>query len=554
MGDIQDRPNLGRSSSAAPPGRRVERRLEAWMRSERQQPGFAGGPALTELPLPSPKLLAAIAVTAISATFFVVALPHVGDMWAALARAEAARAGVGLNYWFGWYSGGTAPGAYSVLSPMLSALVGTPALLAISTVAAVTLAYFAVRGMRRPYAALLVITIVASANLWSGRVPFALGCAIGLLAVLAMQSGRRYLAALAGIATVLASPVAGAFLILGAASAALATSKQRSATVMCAAASGLALIGIGLWYGTPGPEGLSAGAAIGGAIMLVAMLLAQPSRAMTTLIIISVAAIPILAIVPNGMGSNIERLVYIVAPVGVAATSRARPAITAIAIIPALIYGLVATATDLAIAYAPNSQLSYYTGLQHELGNLQGQLAGHRLEVVSNGTHAAAYVLLSQAALARGYETQADAAYDAVLSNPKELTSATYDTWLAQNAVAYVAVDRTPLTHTPEYNLVIKDHPAYLNEIWADQHWSLYRVEQPMPIVSSPARYISSTQGQLVLRVDRAESVFLRLRYSRLLKAIGPEALPNATMTPTPAGWTELHTFGPGTYLLHGAA
>jgi hypothetical protein len=526
------------------------------MKADRR-PGFAGGPGghdVNALTLPSPKVLAAIAVTAISATMFVVALPHVGDMWAALARAEAARAGVGLSYWFGWYSGGTAPGAYSVLTPMLSAVVGSPGLLAISTVAAVVLAYYAVRGMRRPYAALLVVTIVASANLWSGRVPFALGCAIGLVAVLAMQSGRRYIAALAGIATVLASPVAGAFLILGAASAALATNKQRSSTVMCAAATGLALIGIGLWYGTPGPEGLSAGAAVGGAIMLVVMLLAQPSRAMTTLIIISTAAIPILAIVPNGMGSNIERLVYIIAPVGVAATSRARPAVTAIAIIPAMIYGLVATATDLAIAYAPNSQLSYYTGLQHELSNLHGSLAGHRLEVVSNGTHAAAYVLLNQAALARGYETQADAAYDAVLANPHELNATTYRTWLSQNAVSYVAVDRTPLTHTPEYNLVLKNQPSYLSVVWADAHWTLYRVQQPTPIVSSPATYVSSNQGQMVLHVDRAESVLLRLRWSRLLTATGPTALQPADVTSTPSGWTMLQTFGPGTYVLHGAA
>jgi hypothetical protein len=553
MGDGQNRPvQDGRSSSAAP-GRQVERRLDYGVKADRR-PGLAGGPEFNVLALPSPKLLAAIAFTAISATMFVVELPHVGDMWAALARADAAKAGVGLSYWFSWYSGGTAPGAYSVLSPMLSAVIGTPALLAISTVAAVALAYFAVRGMRRPYTAVLVVTIVASANLWSGRVPFALGCAIGLVAVLAMQSNRRYIAALAGIATVLASPVAGAFLALGAASAALATSRHRVTTVICAAASGLTLVGIGLWYGTPGPEGLSAGAACGGAAVVLAMLLAKPSRAMVTLIVISAAAIPIIVIVPNGMGSNILRLFYIVVPVGVAATSRARASVTAIAIIPAVIYGLVATATDLAVAYAPNSQLSYYTGLQGELGNLQGTLGGHRLEVVSNGTHAPAYVLLNQAALARGYETQADDAYDAVLANSHELNATTYHAWLAENAVAYVAVDRTPLTQTPEYNLVIKNQPRYLSEVWADEHWTLYRVQQPTPIVSSPAQYVSSTQGQLVLHVDRAESVLLRLRWSRLLTATGPDALPSAHLTSTPTGWTTLQTFGPGTYVLHGAA
>ena len=60
--------------------------------------------------------------------------PTLGDLQAAIAREEAARSGVGLGYWFGWY-GGVSPGSYSLLVPALSALTGSLALLAIATLA-----------------------------------------------------------------------------------------------------------------------------------------------------------------------------------------------------------------------------------------------------------------------------------------------------------------------------------------------------------------------------------------------------------------------------------
>ena len=66
----------------------------------------------------------ATAVVAVGGLLFVLIAPGVGDMWAALARAQAARDGVTLGYWFSWYSGAHPPGGYSVIVPWLSALLG----------------------------------------------------------------------------------------------------------------------------------------------------------------------------------------------------------------------------------------------------------------------------------------------------------------------------------------------------------------------------------------------------------------------------------------------
>ena len=495
---------------------------------------------------------AALALTVISSAVFIAMPPRVGDLWAAMARQAAARAGVGLSYWFSWYAGGSAPGSYSVLTPWLSAAIGAPLLAGLSTVATVGLTHRAVRGTAHAHAALWVVTIVAAANLWSGRVPFAVASTTGLLAILAMRSGRRWSAAGAGVLTILFSPLAGAFLVLGAGSAAVAVAKYRGASIVCTAASGATLIAVGVWFGMPGAMGFSVWAALASSALLACMLLARPSRAVTLAIIVTAAAIPVAAVVPNGVGSNILRLIYLVLPAGVVATSRARKRIVAIAVLPALAYCLSATIRDLTIAAAPNSQPAYYTALKTELTGRGSELTNHRLEVVANGTHAAAYELLDQATLARGYETQADNALDRVLNTPAQMTADAYRQWLGANAVAFVALDRAPLQRSAEFTIITREHPAYLQPVWSDAHWQLYRVADATQIVPNPAQFVSSDQAHLVVSMAGPATVVLRVHWSHLLTVDRPPGGPPAQLQATPDGWTQLTVIAAGTYTMHG--
>jgi hypothetical protein len=476
----------------------------------------------------------------------------VGDLWAALARQEAARAGVGLSYWFGWYAGGTAPGSYSVLTPLLSAAVGAYLLAGASTIAVVGLTYRVVRGTRHPQAALWVVTVAAGANLWSGRVAFVVGCALGLAALLAMQSGRRVQGALAGIATVLMSPLAGAFLLLTAVSVAITNPGRRVAGLTCSVTTVVTLVGVAFWYGAPGPEGFTIAAAVASATLLGLMLLARPSRPVALAIGLSLTLIPLLVLVPNGMGSNVLRWIYAVLPVAVAATARSRRWLTAVAVVPALAYCVSATVLDLSIAAAPNSQPSYYTGLKQELSGLSAPLMNHRLEVVSDGTHAAAYALLDQAALARGYETQADNALDPIFTDPQALTASTYQMWLSANAVAVIAVDRAPLRRTAEFELITNSRPPYLHLVWSTKDWTVYQVAAATPIVPRPAELVSATQADLTLLVSRPMTVTLRLRWSKLLTADGPPGATAADIDATTEGWTRFTALAAGTYVLRG--
>src|SRR5580693_4273735 len=121
----------------------------------------------------------------------------------------------GLMLWdSGWY-GGNFPLGYSVLFPVIGAVLG----IKVASVAAAVLAtwafdrtvtaYFGSRPLGTWYFAvstLLPVTI--------GQLPFLTGEAFGLSAILAVQRGRRPLAVVLGLLAALCSPLAAAFLAM----------------------------------------------------------------------------------------------------------------------------------------------------------------------------------------------------------------------------------------------------------------------------------------------------------------------------------------------------
>src|SRR5206468_3296907 len=99
---------------------------------------------------------------------------------------SAAAHGVGLTYWFAWFGGAATPGAYSVLAPQLSRVVGVQVLGALSTVAITPLTWVALRRAPHPWAAAWAATLFGAASLWCGRIPFATGTALAVGAAAAL--------------------------------------------------------------------------------------------------------------------------------------------------------------------------------------------------------------------------------------------------------------------------------------------------------------------------------------------------------------------------------
>jgi hypothetical protein len=494
-----------------------------------------GGRRLTE---------AAPLFTLAAATAFLITRPPVGDFWAAQARRSAAMHGVGLHYWFSWF-GGTIPGHYSVISTFVSRFVDAGVLGAVATAAIPPLCHRLLRGTPHRLLATWLAAIAAAFSLWSGRVPFAFGSALMLLALLAVRGDRRWLAAALGAVTALTSPVSGAFLALGVSGAIIHEPRRRAAALATAGAAGASLLAVAIYFGSPGPEGFPLSHAPWTVLALVGMLLARPPAYIRTVVAISLAALPLIVFVPNGMGTNFERFAWICLPVAVAATAQARYWLIVGATGFAVTVGAIGTIHDVFVAAQPMSELSYYNSLIAELDRTPG-LADYRVEVVPDGTHVAAYALLNHASLARGYETQSDNELNAILSS-KSLNATSYKIWLDNNAVGYVAIDQKTLRSGPEDRLVRSGRLPYLHLAWSDSRWRLYRVWAATPIVAEPAHIVAADQAQLTISTPRAGTLALRVRWSRFLTVSGPGS---AQVTSDGQGWTTLAVAKPGRYVV----
>lgn len=510
-------------------------------------------PALS--PKRSPWLLTLPAAVIVNAVAFLIIRPGVNDLWAARARAHAADHGVGLTYWFSWFGGGSTPGSYSVLTPYLSALLTAELVGALAAVAITPLCAVLLKDTRHPIAGVAMASVAAGINLWSGRIPFILGCAIAVGALLAVQAQRRVSAVILTLLSVFASPVSGAFLALGVVGSFIETRSHRLISAITLGAVGVGLGVVALAFGTPGPEHFSYPLFAETVAGLLLFLVARPPAYLRTVIHLSLLTAVVLVIVPNGMGSNFARLAWFCVPVAVVATSSRRLWIALLATVPIVMLGADGTVSDLRNASQRVSKTSYYTPLAAELDRLEG-LANYRLEIVTHKAHAAYDALLDHAMLARGWETQEDNALNKTLLNT-DLDATSYKVWLDNNSVGYVAMP-SKRDKSPEYSLVGAGALPYLTEVWHSDDWRLYRVADPTPIVAPPQNVLDYSQSHLTIRVPCACTFNVRVRWSKFLRAdIAPAATgasaPAAVVLDDGYGYTSVTTSSPGDYVLHGS-
>jgi len=490
---------------------------------------------------------------------FLIVRPDVNDLWAARARASAAAHGVGLTYWFAWFGGGATPGNYSVLTPYLSALVSAEVVGAVSAVAVTIGCQVLVRGTQHARAAALLGALVAGINLWSGRIPFLLGGAFAIGALIAVRSRRTWIAAALAVLTVTASPVPAAFLALGLAALAFVDVSYRRVCLIVGGISMGALLLVAITFGTPGPEPFSFALLVETVLWLAVMLVAKPAPAVRVAVVLAIVSALAIFLVPNGMGSNLSRVAWFCLPVAVVATSRLRTWLAILVVAASVAAGASRTVSDLSQARQPMASAAYYLPLAEELDGLT-TLSNYRVEVVTNSAHAAYDALLGHAMLARGWETQEDTALNKPLVDPT-LNAISYRVWLENNAVGFVALPRTSGEHYPEYKLVSAGKLPFLTEIWQSPDWRLFKVSHPSPVVGTPAHLVKHTQSRLTLTVPCACQFNVRVRYSRFLHAfVPPPAGAAKNATPTEAeveddgtGWTLITTDVAGTYFLQGS-
>ncbi len=437
--------------------------------------------------------------------------PRTGDL-----VAQEYRASIGPVLWNnGWYSGHHVP-AYSLTFPALASLLGPRLVGALSTVVA-TFAFGRLVG--RVPGAWLAGTWLAfgmTTQLLANRLTFALGAAVGLVALAAARraaersgpwGGAIALAAL----TSLSSPVAGVFLALAA--AAWWLSRRGVPLALLAAASVLPAALVTLLFPEGGDFPFSTSSflpALAGTLLVLALLPAGPLRRGTAL---SLLLLLVSWAVTSPMGGNAVRL----------GTLAAGPAL-ALALLPAgrrralllaapflLFWQLSAPVQNLrATRGDPTIPRSAYAGLTRFLEARPGP--PFRVEVAFTKNHWEAAMLPPGLPLARGWERQYDRKVNA-LFYADGLTSGRYGAWLEENAVRFVVVADAPLdpSAVAEAALVRRGLPG-LRRVYADRVWTVWERTGARPI--GPAAI--SVDG---FRTTGAGTV--RIRWSPWFRVVG---------------------------------
>ena len=440
------------------------------------------------------------------------------------------------------------------LVPALSLGVGSFGLLVLATLATTALGGPLSRGTAHPTLLRWCIAAAAVSNMVAGRVAFGVGAAIALAAVLAVLRGRSSPALCSWLVSGLASPLAPAFVGLATVPLLVPDGHRdpRVRGVLLGAAAGVAVpfvvFGAVGWQPFPG-HALAWAAASG-----LAAYPALRGTAQRWLLPVVAPVTLVLFLVPTGVGSNLGRFSHLVLPCLVLAWSHWRGLRLLLALLPSLCWLVQVPVHDQTVAIEEGYAAEDYAPLRRALLE-RPDLAGHRVELVDNSSHAGSHRLGPEVLLARGWENQADAEYNASITDEAAPDAADYRKWLTANAVAYVAVAAEPLVTfrtRSEIELVESGLP-YLTAVWTDANWTLYRVEDPAPIVPPPLGLVELSPARLVVEVPDTATHGLRIRPNQYLvarSADDPEV--TACLQATDDDWVTLRAPAPGRYVVEG--
>ncbi|MFF8447958.1 MFS transporter [Streptomyces leeuwenhoekii] len=463
-----------------------------------------------------------------------------GDLAAQDAWAEFVGRHPDSAYNLAWY-GGMHPVSYSVVSPYLMSVLGVRTTMMIAgTLSAglLTLVLARSRAVTRPLLPALAGLFGLLGNAVSGRVTFGLGTmfALGAVAVVFCWPYRwRYkrwakalcAAPLAALAT-MASPVAGLF--VGLVAAALFLQKRRPGAWALGLAPS-AVVALSAWlFPFSGTQPMSFGSAFLPLAYAVFVCVIVPREWVTVRITAGVYALAVLLVwvISSQIGSNITRLAMLFAgavlvaalPFTVARTRKWYALVIALA-------GFVAwigfKSVDDVIHTTPAAswarELAPLVNELQEVGAEKG-----RVEVVPARSHREASALAPYVNLARGWNRQADMERNPLFYDDT-LNSANYHEWLKRWAVHFVVLPKDEPDGDGgerERQLVQRGLP-YLEQIWGDANWQLFRVTDPAPLAEPHAVVERAEQGEWTIRVQRAGRVLVRIPYSPWLSIVDAE-------------------------------
>jgi hypothetical protein len=472
-----------------------------------------------------------VLVAGVFALVYVIVSPPSLDLAAHLLRAKLfSSEGFGIwNNW--WYDGHHVPG-YSVLFPPIAAAL-TPQLAgAIATTATAALFEPLARRHFGPDAWLGAVWFGAATatDLFTGRLTFAFGLMPAVATALALQRRAPRLACVLALLTALASPVAALF-------AALAGAAYAVGAIVDQGLSGPGLLA----RIRPARPGI--GVVLAALTPVLALTLAFPEGGYEPFTLATLWPIPAIAIVavcalPKGqwtlragvvlyalgciaayvlttpVGSNAARLAPLLGgPLAALLWFKRRNVWLVLAALPLLYLQWQAPIRDVRTsANDPSASRAYYQPLLSFLARRPGP--PFRVEIPFTQFHWEAYQVAPSFPLARGWERQLDIKYNPLFYRTR-LSPATYNAWLHENAIRFVAVSDARLDYAARAeNALLARKLPYLQLALRTRHWRVYAVRNPTPIAQGAATLSALGPNSLTLRAARPGTVLVRVHFT----------------------------------------
>jgi hypothetical protein len=463
--------------------------------------------------------VAPVAVAIAFAVVYLIWEPRTVDLAAHTFRADLF-AEEGFTIWNGqWYGGHHTP-AYSIISPPLAWLLGPPLALALAAVAAAALFPPLARGAFGEEQARwgsLWFGVATATLLFTARLPFALGVAFGLAALLALQRRRDGWAIVFAALCPLGSPVAGLFLAMAGVAFALAANGDRTKRYEGIAIAVAAFVPP-LFLSWAFPEGgwapfpFTAYLPIPAFAIACLIVLPREQRALRWGAALYGVGATVALLMETPMGGNAVRLGALFGAPVLLCALWGRPIMRRLWAVPLLAVGLAALgfwqwspAVRDVIKYIedPAAKSDYFEPLRQFLYTLPDQ---RRVEIPFTRSHWEGAEVAMNVPLARGWLRQLDTGLHPIFYKG-EISRLTYASWLADNAVRYVALPSAkPDKSSYRERALIEQGLPYLRLRWKSDDWRVYEVLLPAPIV------IPQRDANIVLEQMQSDELLLDVK------------------------------------------
>jgi hypothetical protein len=281
---------------------------------------------------------------------------------------------------------------------------------------------------------------------------------------------------------------------------------------------------------------------------LLAVLLPAHERTLRTGALLYAVAALAAFVVATPMGSNATRLGALFAgpllACALAARVRlggARAWLLVAAAVPLLAWQWYAPVRETGKGLVdPSHRASFYAGL---LDRLEGEAEAARIEIPFTRMHWESVHVARRFPLARGWEAQLDVKYNGIFHRRRTLTAERYQHWLKTHGVRHVALPDIPLDPAAraEAALIRRGLP-YLEPIWRDRHWRLFRVRGARALAGQGGEIRRLGPGSFTLDAARPGPVTVRVRHTPYWTITRGEGC----VERGPDGWTVVRAARPG--------